>query len=59
MLGRGMDEIAVLARQREGDLAFEIEMLLSADAELGMSLCGAVFSAASGSPRTRVGGAWT
>ena len=36
MLGRGMhQEIAVLARQGEGDLAFEIEMLLPADAELG------------------------
>ena len=36
MLGRGMDrDVAVLAWQREGDLAFEIEMLLPADAELG------------------------
>ena len=36
MLGRGMhDDVAVLARQGEGDLAFEIEMLLPADAELG------------------------
>ena len=36
MLGRGMHQkIAVLARQGEGDLAFEIEMLLPADAELG------------------------
>jgi hypothetical protein len=36
MLGRGMNhKVAVLARQGEGDLAFEIEMLLAADAELG------------------------
>ena len=34
MLGRGMhDQIAVLARQDESDLAFEIEVLLPADAE--------------------------
>ena len=36
MLGRGMnDDVAVLAGQGEGHLAFEIEMLLAADAELG------------------------
>ena len=36
MLGRGMDrDVAVLTRQRKGDLAFEIEMLLPADAEFG------------------------
>ena len=34
MLRRGMhDQVAVLARQDEGDLAFEIEVLLPADAE--------------------------
>ena len=34
MLGRGMhDQVAVLARQDKGDLAFEIEVLLPADAE--------------------------
>ena len=34
MLGRGMDEhVAVLARNGERDLAFEIEMLLPADAQ--------------------------
>ena len=36
MLGRGMHQkVAVLAGQGEGDLAFEIEMLLAADAERG------------------------
>ena len=35
MLRRGIDvDVAVLARDREGDLALEIEMLLPADAEL-------------------------
>ena len=39
MLGRGMhQQVAVLARQGEGDLAFEIEMLLPADAERGGEL---------------------
>ena len=36
MLGRGMDgDVAVLTGQREGDLALEVKMLLSADAEFG------------------------
>ncbi len=36
MLGRGVDhDVAILARQGEGDLTLEIEVLLSAHAELG------------------------
>ena len=42
MLGRGMDlHVAVLARDRERDLAFEIEMLLAADAQLAFDALGA------------------
>ena len=37
--------VAVLARQGEGDLAFEIEVLLPADAELARSACAARTSA--------------
>ena len=53
MLGRGIDEhVAVLAGDGERDLAFEIEMLLAADAELAGDLPSARGSISSaGSPR--------
>ena len=41
MLGRGIDmDVAILARDRQRDLAFEIEMLLPADAEPAVQLQG-------------------
>ena len=53
VLGRGMDEhVAVLAGDGERDLAFEVEMLLPADAELAGDLASARGSISSaGSPR--------
>ena len=55
MLGRGMDQHVVLARNGERDLAFEIEMLLPADAQRRLrGGCGLAASAAALSPLPKV-----
>ena len=47
MLGRGMDQhVAVLAGDGERHLAFEIEMLLPADAQLAVHAAAALFASA-------------
>ena len=52
VLGRALDvHVAVLARHGERDLAFEIEMVLAAEAHAAGRRCGAPASAASASPR--------
>ncbi len=49
-----MDEdLAVLLRDGEGGLAFQIEVLLPADAERALDLAGLKASAASMSPRSK------